>query len=755
MVFARQAAVEVLFSPADLQGIQTHAVMGPLEPVAALNLLLENTGFTARLNTAGKFVVRRSRSPTPAPSPTQPSRPGEPDNRSSALEEQDPVIKLATYLVTPSHYGLGDSKADRPVTLTSADLRPLPQIGEDLYRTINRLPGLSANDFSAKFLVRGAPNSEVLSRFDGVDLIEPFHLKDYDGALSIVDVETVGSIDLLTGGFTAPYGDRLAGVFQIETQATASAPLRTTLGLSITSMRATNQGQFADGKGSWLAAVRRGYIDLALELGGNEVKDSPTYYDISAKVQYRLNPNHTLSLHVLHAGDELKRSNNGRDPDLRSSYASSYLWGRWLGQWGEQVSSEAVLSVSELKWHRDGTGRYDEIPDDAYHPLSLQDERTFRVLGLRNDWTVNLAENALIQSGFEIKTGAARYDYDLSRVRYTITGGTLGTETLARSIHCRPDGEQGGAYIAPRLRLGERFVVEAGLRFDRNSWAGDSGWSPRFNAVYQAGRSALRASWGVYRQAHPLYGLSVGDGESSFLPSEKAEQCVLGLSHVLASGVELRLEGYERSTTHRRPYWVNLTEPFNFFPETLYDRTRLAPSRGRARGVEILANRRKGGRFGWAASYTYAVNEDRINGRWMPRFWDQRHTFYADLTYAPNRHWQLSAAWQIHTGWPYTEQNFYLQNIANGAPVQNWYYGQTNALRTPRYHRLDLRVTRTYRFQKGTLRAFLDIWNAYDRKNEAGYDDHYAYVSNGQLVVVKTPGKMLSLLPSAGLSWEF
>lgn len=53
------------------------------------------------------------------------------------------------------------------------------------------------------------------------------------------------------------------------------------------------------------------------------------------------------------------------------------------------------------------------------------------------------------------------------------------------------------------------------------------------------------------------------------------------------------------------------------------------------------------------------------------------------------------------------------------------------------------------------LWVFVDTWNAYDRKIETGFNSHFAYVSNGQLVVVKTPGTMLSMLTSAGLSWEF
>src|SRR5471030_2115827 len=89
----------------------------------------------------------------------------------------------------------------------------------------------------------------------------------------------------------------------METQADPGASSRTTLGLSITNLSATSQGEFADGNGQWLGAARRGYIDLAFKLVGAESNASITYYDLSSKVEYRLNPNHTVSLHVLYAGD--------------------------------------------------------------------------------------------------------------------------------------------------------------------------------------------------------------------------------------------------------------------------------------------------------------------------------------------------------------------------------------------------------------------------------------------------------------------
>jgi hypothetical protein len=681
----------------------------------------------------------------------------EPDGQreTAASSQEEQVVKLDKVVVTPSQFGIAEERIAPNATLTNAELETLPQFGEDLYRTITRLPGLSANDLSAKFLVRGAPNNQLLARFDGVDLIEPFHLKDFDGSLSIVDLQTIGSIDLVTGGFTTDYGDRLAGVLTMETQEFTRPKSLTTLGLSVTNVRVTNQGEFAGGDGQWMVAARRGYIDLAIKLGGGEIDASPAYYDFSSKVEYRLNPHHTVSLHLLYAKDTFQRLQNGRtddDPDLRSSYDSAYLWGRWRGDFGERLSGEGVLSFSRLDWHRDGNG----LIDYGTHRFTLSDDRRLDTVGLRQDWTLNLTERALVRTGFEFKSGEARYDYALAREMWSVSNGVLLNPTRIVNYRLRPDGDYTAAYIAPRLQLGSPLVIEPGVRFERHSYTNDSGWSPRLNASLALGpRTTVRAAWGIYEQAQGLQELSMQDRETTFHPAERAEQRVLGISHKLESGLALRLEAYERLSSRLRPYWENPIDPFNVFPESLYDRTKISPSRGRARGIEFLAENHRNPRFGWSASYTCAVAEEEVGGRWIPRMWDQRHTFYADVTYVPAPNWQVSVSWQYHTGWPFTDINYYLTTLNDGSLIYSWTYGALRGMRAPAYHRLDLRATRTYRLKRGTLRAFVDIFNAYNQRNEIGWDDHSAAIVNGQLIVHKTPGRMLPLLPSAGLSWEF
>src|SRR5687767_4172098 len=114
-------------------------------------------------------------------------------------------VKLAEFVVTPSRYGVSEERTTAGATLTSAEIEALPQLGDDLYRSIARLPGLAADDFTAQFWVRGAPHGELLARLDGVELVEPFHLKDVDGALSIVDPQTISRLELITGGFTVDF----------------------------------------------------------------------------------------------------------------------------------------------------------------------------------------------------------------------------------------------------------------------------------------------------------------------------------------------------------------------------------------------------------------------------------------------------------------------------------------------------------------------------------------------------------------------
>lgn len=756
LAFAKQAGVEVLFSYDDLKKVQSTSVVGFFEPDTALALLLRGTGFAATPKAPGKFLVKRDPEPNKTSGIADPAAPTASgggvasENAPEKTADLGRVIKLDRVVVTPSQFGVANERGTTDVTLTSEELAALPQLGEDLYRTISRLPGLAGDDISAAFWVRGAPNSQVLSRLDGVDLIEPFHLKDWDGALSIIDLQTILSVDLMTGGFTVDYGDRLAGVLSMETQSfTGSQPL-TTLGLSVTNVRATNQGGFAQGDGQWMVAVRRGYLDLAEHLAGTPNFLSPTYYDLSGKLEYKLTPDQTISLHVLYAGDSLQSSNRADLLNYNSSYTSGYVWARWQGFLGTHLSGETVLSLSHLTWHTDGDGVYDGV-----NPVTVNDNRSLTLTGLRQDWTYTLTDRALLRGGFEGQSGDAHYDYARTYAPYVVQNGYLVRDPDNAAITLDPSGDYTAGFLALRLQPVTALVIEPGIRWERHSYAGYSGWSPRLNATLTLGpRTTVRAAWGLYQQAQGLQDLAVPDGQTSFFRPERAEQRVLSLEHRLESGVNLRAEAYERLSSQLHPHFLNVTDPYWVLPETRSDLMEIDPAKGRARGIELVAESRGGSRFGWTASYALARSEELVDDRWVPVEHDQTQTFYADVSYVPAPNWQLSCSWQYHTGWPTTDVSYSLTHLADGsvAPVTN--YGPVGADRLPAYHRLDLRATRCYRLRHSKLTVFVDLFNVYGRKNVEGFT--YTPIVQGDTVTAaKSPEKAFPFLPSGGLSWEF
>ena len=159
--------------------------------------------------------------------------------------------------------------------------------------------------------------------------------------------------------------------------------------------------------------------------------------------------------------------------------------------------------------------------------------------------------------------------------------------------------------------------------------------------------------------------------------------------------------------------------------------------------------------FNWSVSYVWARTTETINGSVVPRERDQRHTFHFDVAWQPDPRWQLTAAWQYHTGWPTTGTVYTTATLNDGRVITVGNFGPLYGDRLPAYHRLDLRVTRLYRLKHGTLRAFLDVFNAYDQKNVLSYQTTPVLANDGTITTHRKPDILFPLLPSVGLIWDF
>jgi outer membrane receptor protein involved in Fe transport len=550
---------------------------------------------------------------------------------------------------------------------------------------------------------------------------------------------------------------------------------RTTLGMSITNLTAMNRGGFDDGKGSWLVSARRGFMGIVIRLIGEDERLSPQYYDVFGKVSYQPNNQNLVSAHVLHAGDNFglhDSSTNGLElVDIDTGWDSSYGWLSWESKPHSRVSANTVAWTGRMTRHRNGAVEDWGRPDMADR-IFVMDDREFSFLGLRHDLGLELTDRAMLKLGGEIRGLSADYAYASNASTKTLSEAQrVGERVDSVGVDLDPDGHQIGAYAAVRVRPIDRFTAEVGARYDGLSHTDDADFSPRVLAALEVGpRTTLRASWGRYHQSHGVHELEVGDGETSFFPSERADQVAFGLAHRFAGNVDLRVELYNRSIADQRPRFINLEQELLIFPEAEGDRLRVDPQRGRARGVELLLERRQGTRWAWSASYVLALAEDEIpelagttcayqvacaDGAWVPRRYDQRHAIGLHVAYQPNAQWNLSAGWRYHSGWPATDWAYDARALEDGSVFWRRTFGPVRGNRLPAYHRLDMRVTRELMVRGNPLHMYFDVFNLYNRTNLGSYQ-YSGTFTNGQVFMERLNGQtLLPLLPTIGFRYEF
>ena len=187
---------------------------------------------------------------------------GERTERDLVLEEAP--IALDAIIVVPSRISL---MREDPITALDLDRREifqLPHFGDDIFRALTLLPGITGEESSARFNVRGSRADEVLVLLDRIELFEPYHLKDFGSRISIIPPRTLREVNLITGGFPAQYGDRMSGVLDMSTEQPEER--KTLLGLGLLNSEVSSSGTFDDDRGQWLASGRRSNLDVALDL---------------------------------------------------------------------------------------------------------------------------------------------------------------------------------------------------------------------------------------------------------------------------------------------------------------------------------------------------------------------------------------------------------------------------------------------------------------------------------------------------------
>ncbi|HUQ09354.1 MAG TPA: TonB-dependent receptor plug domain-containing protein [Steroidobacteraceae bacterium] len=666
--------------------------------------------------------------------------------------ESAEVPEIETIDVTASRYALATPGSSR-VFLDRRGVEQMPHLADDAVRMLKVMPGVSGGDFSAALNIRGGRREETLLRIDGAEIHNGFHFRDLDGALSVLDTNLVDSIDFISGGMTAEYGDYMSGVVDMRTRRPrADDEYRSAAGVSFVSAYGRTGGTFAEGRGSWLASARRGYLDVVMErVQSDDEQITPRYTDVFASLFYDFGESSSVSAHVLLGQDDLRLvSHDDDDVESAGKGNAAHFWVT-LKQGIGALRAETVLSASTVRQQRDSFGEEEQRTGD------VDADFRFRFLDLRSDWSWNFSERQALLFG--ANAGRTQADYEYALVGTKISPAAGGWVDIDYAHDLDLSGDEFGAHVAWRGRLARDLVVEAGARWDQYGYPDGrrfSAVSPRLNAVYGVGeRGELRAAWGVVHQPHGIHELQVEDDLTEFFAPERVRQAVLGYGHHFEHGWSARVDVYRKDYSRQRPRFENALDSLQLIPEGGVDRVRIDAPEALAAGVELTLRREAERGFAGWASLAFAKTEENVVGEgWAPRLWDQRRGLSMGLSWTGAK-WNFNVAGLYHSGAPTTSLR--QASISTpGGPQDVIVAGKRNGARLGDYARFDLRANRSVQMRNVRLNYYLEVTNFLNRENPCCMES-YSLESdqNGRVRLQLEETSWLPMLPSFGFQFEF
>ncbi len=611
---------------------------------------------------------------------------------------QEVVVNASAHQFQMAHIGSS-------LSFDKENLSKRPAIANDALRVSSRLPGAANNGVSARSSIRGGRENEMLITFNGMRLYEPFHLHQFNQLFSVVDSRTIDSIDVLTGGFPATYGDRLSGVTVLNTMAPGTVDDSKEIGIGL--YTASYLQTLSVGQHDLVISLRRSTIDLILDAAEHDL-GTPSFGDLHIQYQFNLDEQSTFLANILWFGDDLAINNSSYSESMDSSFSSLYTWLSYRREKESGATTETKIGFTAIKDDREGFVNKPEMVSG-----SLADDQEFRVYTLEHTRQYDFG-NSLLNVGATYRYLDAEYGFR-SELRVDPRFANISNFERPEALQFEESelGQQLAAFISYKHRILRPLYVEAGFRMDSQDYL-SSGWSkqvtPRLNLLYRfPSAGELRVGLGKFSQSQGIHELDASDGIRFFQQPQKANHYVLSYKQSF-SHLDLKIEAYRKVTDEPEFYFENLTDPLAIVPELQVDRTLIDPSRAVSKGIELSVSGDWRGNDFWL-NYTQAEVEETIDGHSVRRSSDQKHA--ANIGWSRQfRRWQLAVESTYHSGWPTTELT--LDSVGNANRPNR------NDRRLPHYLTVDVKGTRQWELNNSKFRLEIGVTNLFNRNNVIG-----------------------------------
>ena len=615
--------------------------------------------------------------------------------------------------------------------ISALQIKKIPQVlGEaDLIRSIQLLPGVSSvGEGATGFNVRGGNVDQNLILLDEATVYNSSHLF---GLFSVFNVDAIKDSKLYKGGIPARYGGRLSSVLDVRQRDGNRKNFAASGGIGLIASRLTLEGPIQKDESSFMIAGRRSYGDLFLKFS-EDLKDNVVYfYDLNAKVNFKLSEKDRL-------------------------YLSGYF-GRDVFNFGDDFSSDWGNATASLRWNHLFSEKlfsnFTAIYSDYGYSFGVPEgTQAF-------DWDANIFNYVLKGDFSYFFTPTSKLEFGAEGNIYRFHPGNakgVGDESIFNEINIQNQyALESAAYLSYEHEPIKNLTLQYGLRYSLfrrmgkedvylyendtptdksaiidtiayDSWEAIKTFTapePRFSANYLIDdENAIKFSYNRMRQYIHLVSnttsatpIDIWTPSGRYVEPATADQLALGYfknfkNNTYEASIELFYKNFQDLLDFKDGAELLLNETLE---------TELLRGDGRAYGLELSVQKNEGILTGWV-SYTLSRSERKVedinNGEYYPSNYDKTHNLSITGNWKINNKWSMSANFAYATGRPitYPESRY----VYDGITVPH--FGNRNGARTPDYHRLD--VGFQYLPNPDSQKKWKSSWdfglyNLYARKN--------------------------------------
>jgi len=648
------------------------------------------------------------------------------------LPLKEMVVGIGDVVVKPSPFR---KKLESPVSVRIIGIQEIeknPGGNRDISKVIQSFPGVASTPaFRNDVIVRGGGPNENKFYLDEIEIPYLNHFSTQGasgGPIGIINVDFIKELNFYSGAFPASRGNAMSSVLsfrQIDGN-DEKFKFRATVGAS--DLGLTIDGP--TGKNSTLImSARRSYLQFLFGVIG--LPFLPTYNDFQFKHKTKISDKGELTVLGIGALDDFELNREADDTEYQRYILDfipvqkqySYTIGVKYKHFRDNGYDTWVLSrnyLNNLQYKYAGNVEIDSLKIFDYK--SGEGENKFRFEsnrqyenGLRLEYGVSY-ENALYRnSTFQklfIDTSVQTIDYDAS-IRLNKYGAF---------------GQVSKSF------LGNGLVLSFGIRADGIDYTDNmanplNNLSPRFSLSYNFNELfSFNFNTGRFVQPPPYTTMGYADEDGTLINKEnglryiKSDHIVAGFEYLPDEAIQITLEGFYKKYSDY-PYSVRDSIPLASRSAdfgTFGDEEVLSISEGRAYGIELLGRLKNFKATNLVFSYTLVRSEFKGPGTgYIPTSWDNKHLLNLTATRKFKNNWEAGLKWRFIGGSPYTPWDLEKSSNMMAWDVRGRGYldfARYNSERLKAFHQLDIRVDKSFFFDRWTLMLYADVQNVYNFK---------------------------------------